>query len=472
MNPTIKARAGVRVFRPSRAKPVRILLPQPKKMHVSTPSFVMVMMGFTAVIVIGAVLLTLPISSQSREFTPPVDALFTATSAVCVTGLAVFDTGTYWSIFGQVVILLLMQIGGFGFMTSATLFLLILRRRVGLRERLLTSQSLGLERYGGLTGLVKRVVVFSLLAETLGGIVLYFRFLMDDSAGMAAWKAVFHAVSAFNNCGYDIMGNFRSLIDYQQDAWILLVIAALVILGGIGFITFEDWYHNRRFVKLSTDSKIVLTMTGLLLLVGTVFYLVAEFSNPETIGALSWPHKILVSFFQAVTPRTAGFAAVDIGRMTLGSLFFTMLLMFIGGASGSTAGGIKVNTFGILFFTAISTLKGREHPGAFGRQFLSEQINRALTLTMAYIAIVSIVTVMLSTTETHSLTTVLFETFSALGTVGLSTGITPDLSLAGRIIITLTMFIGRLGPLSMASTMVERQQKSSFQYPKALIRLG
>ncbi len=472
MNPNVKSRAGDRVFRPSRAKPLRILLPQPKKIRVSPPSFIMVIIGFAAVIVTGALLLTLPISSRAGEFTSFTDALFSATSAVCVTGLAVLDTGSYWSMFGQVVILFLMQIGGLGIMTSATFFLMIIRRRVGLRERLLTTQSLGLEKYGGIAGLVWRVVGFSLAAEILGGVILYFRFRMHDLPEMAAWKAVFHAVSAFNNCGYDLMGGFRSLTGYQQDAWILLTIAALIVLGGIGFIPFEDWFRNRRFTRLATDSKIVFTITGLLLLGGSLFFLAAEFGNPLTLGALSWPHKILVSFFQAVTPRTAGFTAVDVRNLTLGSLFFTMLLMFIGGASGSTAGGVKVNTFGMLLFTALSTLKGRERPGAFGREFLGEQINRGITLILAYMAIVSMVAMLLSISETHSFTDVLFESFSAMGTVGMSTGITPSLSLAGRIIITVTMFIGRLGPLSLASVMVEQQQKSSFKYPKALIRIG
>jgi trk system potassium uptake protein TrkH len=435
----------------------------------------LVVLGFAIIIFTGAVLLALPVSSQTGEFTSPVDALFTATSAVCVTGLAVLETGNYWSLFGQVVIMLLIQIGGMGIMTVATLFLMVMRRHIGLREKMLTTQSLGLEIYGGFSGLVRHIAEFSLTAELLGGIALYFRFRIHDpqgTAASAAWEAAFHAVSAFNNCGFDILGGFDSLIAYQKDPVILLVIASLIILGGIGFFTIEDLLHKRRFVRLTTDTKIVLSMTGTLLLIGTLFFLIVEHSNPQTLGPLPWPYKILVSFFQSVTPRTAGFTAVNIGHMTIESLFFIMLLMFIGGASGSTAGGIKVNTFGMLMFTAISTLKGSERPHAFNREFVGEQINRGITLILIYITIVSMVTIALSITETQNLIDLIFESFSAMGTVGLTTGITPNLSTAGRIIIICTMFIGRLGPLSLASIMVERQQKSSFKYPKTLIRIG
>ncbi len=472
MNPAKRPRPGSRVFRPSRARPVRLTLAPQRKARAKPPSFVPVILGFAALIVAGAVLLMLPAASRSGQATSPGDALFTATSAVCVTGLVVVDTGTYWSGFGQAVILFLIQIGGFGFMTSATLFLFVLRQRVGLREKILTSQSLGLERYGGFSGLVWRGAIATLALEITGAVVLFIRFLAANPPGQAAWKAVFHAVSAFNNAGFDIMGGFRSLLQYQQDGWVLLTVAVLIITGGISFVVIEDIFSKRRFARLAMDSKIVLTVTGILLAAGTLFILISEFSNPDTLGDLSWPQKVLSSFFHSVSSRTAGFSAFDIGSMTLGSLFFTMLLMFIGGASGSTAGGIKVNSFGLLVFTAINSLRGKEFPGVYGRQFLAEQIYRAMTLVMIFIAVISTITVLLSLTEQHGLTDLIFESFSALGTVGLSTGITPDLSPLGRIIITIGMFIGRLGPLSLFSVMVARRRESVRHYPTSLVRLG
>jgi len=472
MNPGKKPSPGSRVFRPSRARPVHLALLPQRKARAKTPSFVLVLLGFAALIIIGTILLMLPAASRSGQITPLGDALFTATSAVCVTGLVVVDTGSYWSGFGQSVILFLIQIGGFGFMTSATLFLFILRQRVGLREKILTSQSLGLDRYGGFSGLVFRVAVAAVTLELVGAVVLFIRFSAANPPGLAAWKAVFHAVSAFNNAGFDIMGGFRSLNQYQQDGWVLLTVAALIITGGISFVVIEDLFSKRRFARLAMDTKIVLTVTAVLLVAGTLYILISEFSNPSTLGNLSLPQKILSSFFHSASSRTAGFSVFDIGSMTLGSLFFTMLLMFIGGAAGSTAGGIKVNSFGLLVFTAVDSLRGKEFPGVFGRQFLTEQVYRAMTLVMIFIAVISTITVLLSLTEEQGLTDLIFESFSALGTVGLSTGITPDLSPLGKIIITIGMFIGRLGPLSLFSLMVARAQESIRHYPTSLVRLG
>jgi trk system potassium uptake protein TrkH len=434
--------------------------------------FIIVILGFAAVIALGAALLTLPISSQSGHFTSPLTAIFTATSSVCVTGLVVVDTAGYWSTFGQAVILVMIQVGGLGFMTSATLLLLAIRRRIGLREKILARQALGLDSFGGLSGLIKRVALFSFVIEAFGALLLFLRFIHYMPAGHAAWQSLFHSVSAFNNAGFDITGRFASLIDYRTDGGIMLTIAVLVILGGISFIVLEDVGRKRRFARLTTDTKIVLTMTVFLLALGTVYYFLAEYSNPGTMGGLSVSNKLLVSFFQSVTPRTAGFTAVDVAHFTDASLFFTMLLMFVGGASGSTAGGVKINTIGILFFTAVSAIQGKEKPGAFGRSFVSMQIYRALALCVIYVALVSLVALAIWISEGFTFTQVIFEVFSAFGTVGLTTGITPALSAAGRIIIIGAMFIGRLGPLALASMLVEHQRKTSFTYPETFLRIG
>ena len=465
-------RIGDRTFRLSRPKPVRIHLEPLHQIKAAGASFSLVVFGFAAVIAIGAILLILPISAKSGGLTNPLTALFTATSSVCVTGLVLVDTGTYWSGFGQAVILVLIQLGGLGFMTSATLFLLAIRGRISLREKILAGQALGLENYGGLTGLVKRVVIFSLVIEAAGAGLLFLAFRQYGSTDTAIWRSVFHAVSAFNNAGFDILGNFSSLIDYRTNAGIVVTLAFLIILGGISFIVIEDIIRKRRFSHLQTDTKIVLITTFGLLLLGFGYYFFAEYSNPATMGGMPFSDKLLVSFFQSLTPRTAGFTTVDIGRMGEASIFFTMLLMFIGGAAGSTAGGVKVNTAGLLIFSALSALQGKEKPGAFGRSFVPAQIYRAMALIIIYIALVSIVALALWVTEGFNFTRILFETFSAFGTVGLSTGITPALTTAGRVIIILAMFVGRLGPLALASILVERQKKASFSYPEAFIRIG
>jgi trk system potassium uptake protein TrkH len=468
-----RPKPGDRFFRPTRAGPWQVSLPvvSPRRAGGSSP--IALIYGFAAIIAVGTILLILPISSKTGQITSPIDALFTATSAVCVTGLVVVDTGTYWSSFGQVVVLILFQIGGFGFMTSATVLFLTMGRRIGLRERLLIGESMGMTRPGGMVKIVKRAAMFTLIMEGMGVIILFVRFLtLGTPAGTALWRAIFHAVSAFNDAGFDIMGGFRSLLDYQRDATVLLTIAVLVILGGIGYLVVDDILASRSFKRLSTDSKIVLLTTLSLLTAGTIFILLAEFSNATTLGMLPFPQKLLVSFFQSVTPRTAGFTAIDIGRLMGTSLFFTMFLMFAGGASGSTAGGVKVNTLGVLISAALSAIRGNEHPGAFGREFIPRNVYRALALVMFYLGLVAVVVLALSITEKFGFVNLLFETFSALGTVGLTTGITPELSVAGRLIITAAMFAGRLGPLTFVSVLTERQQPIKYRYPKDIIRIG
>lgn len=288
----------------------------------------------------------------------------------------------------------------------------------------------------------------------------------------ALWRAVFHAVSAFNNAGFDILGGSHSLLDYQGDPTVILTIAALIIFGGIGYLVVDDVLVSRSFSRLSADSKMVLATTVSLLAVGTVFILLAEFSNPETLGMLSFPQKLLVAFFQSVTPRTAGFSAVDMSQMLVRSLVFTMFLMFVGGASGSTAGGVKVNSFGLLISAALSSVRGNEYARAFGREFGTGNVYRALALVMLYLGFASAVALALLMTEKFGSINLLFETLSALGTVGLTTGITPGLSLAGRLIVIVTMFVGRLGPLTFVSVLTERQQPIKYRYPKEIIRIG
>jgi trk system potassium uptake protein len=462
---------GRLVFRVPGVPALRLPILVPKTTNPFS-TMVLLVYCFGAVILTGTIFLMLPISNRIGSFTSPIDALFTAVSAVCVTGLVVVDTGTYWSTFGQAVLLVLFQIGGFGFITVTTIVLIAIGGKFGLRERLAVSESLGLERLGGILGIVVKIAIFSLIVEGIGAVLFYIHWLIVGETNASLWTAVFHAVSAFNNCGMDIFGNYQSLIGYQNDTSLLILTAVLIYLGSIGYVVVMEYTRRRNFFKLSLDSKLVIIVSVSLIALGTLFYFISEYSNPGTLGPLSVPQKITVAFFQSVSPRTAGFAAVDVASFRQVTLFFTMLLMFIGGASGSAAGGIKVNTFGIILLTIISSLRGRSSIEAFGRQVSKTIVFRAVTLTFIFVLTVGVASALLSVTEDFPLESLLFETFSAMSTVGLSTGITPDLSVAGRLIVTVTMFIGRLGPLLLVAFLVKRHQISDIEYPSDNIRIG
>ncbi len=318
---------------------------------------------------------------------------------------------------------------------------------------------------------VRRIAVYTMVVEGVGTIVLFFRFLAQSSLGTALWQAIFHSVSAFNNCGMDLFGNFRSLGGYQKDSLLLLTFAVLFTLGSVRYIVVDNVIRRRNFIRFSLDSKLVLTTTLSLLIAGTIFILFAEFSNLATLGRISLPQKLVVAFFQSAT-RTAGFTAVDIAKMAESSLFLIIFLMFVGGDTGSSAGGIKVNAFGVLIATVWSSITGKENPGIFGREFSHQNIDRALTLAIVYLGLTAIVVVALSITEGFGFTSLLFETFSALGNVGLSMGITPGLSVAGRLIIIGCMFTGRLGPLALIFALMQRQEPARYHYPKDNIRIG
>ncbi|MDO8567955.1 MAG: potassium transporter TrkG [Dehalococcoidales bacterium] len=450
---------------------LRVPLVPPKP---TTPlsSIVWLVYVFGGLIGLGSILLTLPVSSASGHFTTPLNAIFTATSAVSITGLVVVDTGTYWSTFGQGVLLALIQIGGFGFIVGATLTLMAIGGRFSLRDKLLITESMGFNELGGVIGIVVRIAIFSVAAEAVGSAIFYFRWFSAGGSEPSLWTAIFHSVSAFNNSGMDLFGNFSSLSGFRSDAITLLTTALIIILGSTGYIVFADLARKRSFVRLTLDTKIVLVTTGSLLALGTLFYLIAEYSNSATLGPFSFPDKISVAFFQSTSPRTAGFSAIDMGSLKQISLFFTMLLMFIGGTAGSVSGGVKVNTIGVLVATVLSVVKGRENIEAFGRQLARQTVYRALSIFLFYLGVVGVVVTLLSITEKLPIDKLLFESFSALGTVGLSTGITPDLSIAGRIIISFAMIIGRLAPLSFMVFLLHRRQPVDISYPHETIRFG
>lgn len=462
---------------------VRVELVQPRQYTALAPRRVrrprspalVLVAGFAAVIAVGSVLLMLPISSAAGSWTRPLDALFTATSAVCVTGLVVLDTGTTWSPFGQFVILALIQVGGFGFMTGSTLlFMLLLGRRTGLRDRILVQASTGVPELGGVTTLVKRIALFTIVSEVAGAIVLGLAFASQGLApGQAAWWGVFHAISAFNNAGFDLTGGFKSLADYADDAWILGAVGTLIVIGGLGFAIIGDSLAKRRWKRLALETKLVLASSAVLIVAGAMAIGVFEWSNPLTLGSLPEAQRPLNALFESVTLRTAGFSVLDTGALAEASLFVVMALMFIGGASGSTAGGIKVNTFSILAVAIVSTALGRPSAEAFGRRIQHILIYRALSVALLSIAIVFAVGLLLElTTPGASFVEVLFESVSAFGTVGASTGITPELPDPARIVVIVAMFIGRLGPLTLVLALTARARPTLSRPAVEAMRIG
>ncbi|GGG01490.1 K+ transporter Trk [Paenibacillus aceti] len=429
-------------------------------------------LGFAAIILTGALLLMLPISSTTGESLPFVDALFTATSATCVTGLIVVDTGTYYSTFGQVVIMLLIQIGGLGFMTVATLFSLVFKRKISLKDRLLLQEAMNQNTMEGIVRLIRKVLLYSLVIESSAALIFTIRWSLDMPFGRALYFGIFHGVSMFNNAGFDLFGHYQSLTKYVGDPIVNLVTMFLIVSGGLGFIVLSDLVDFRKHRKLSLHSKVVLTMTGSLILIGALVIFVFELTNRGTLSGLSWGEKIWSSFFQSVTARTAGANTLDIGALRQASQFFIVILMFIGASPSSTGGGIKTTTFMILIGAVISMIRGRSDLVLFRYRLAQDRIFKAVTLTMLALFLVITVSMVLSTTEDASFLSILFETTSAFGTVGLSMGLTAKLTIFGKIILSFTMFAGRLGPLTMAFALGPKKGKELYRHPEGKIIIG
>lgn len=427
-----------------------------------------VVTAFALAILAGTALLMLPVSSASGDVTGIVPALFTATSAVCVTGLIVVDTPLYWSTFGEVVILGLIQIGGLGIMTLASLLGMLISRRIGLRMQLnaqTETKTLGL---GDVRQVVSGVVRVSLIFEVVTAAFLTVRFAVGygEDWGRAAYHGVFHAVSAFNNAGFALFSD--SLMRYTTDAWICLPIAVAVIAGGLGFpVWFELWRHRRRRgSRWSLHAKITLLVTGALLVIGTFAVTIAEWNNPETLGPLGVPGKLLAGFFHGVMPRTAGFNSLDVAQMESGTLLVTDILMFIGGGSAGTAGGIKVTTFALLAFVILAEIRGEPSVHVMGRKLTPSTQRQALTVALLSVGAVMSGTLILLTLTQFRIEQVLFETISAFATVGLSTGITADIPPAGHLVLVMLMFIGRLGPITLASALALKNRSRRYELPE------
>lgn len=429
--------------------------------------------GFAIVILIGGSILSLPISSANGEYTNFLDALFTSTSAVCVTGLVTVDTGTHWNDFGKIVIMLLIETGGLGFMSLSTFVAMILGKKITLRERLIMQEAMNTFNIQGLVKMVKYVLTFTFTVQVCGALLFAIQFIPEYGMRKGIFYSIFHSVSAFCNAGFDLFGNYSSVVKYSSNPLVLLTISMLIIIGGLGFVVSLELYNYRKAKRLSTHSKMVLFITATLLLLGTIFIFFVEYKNPETIGHMNFADKVLNSFFSAVSPRTAGFNSVSTDGMTLAGKLMTIILMFIGGASGSTAGGLKVTTFGVLVFTVISVLKGREETEAFGRKFSKETVYKAFTLLSVCIMLVLTVTTILTITEPDkSFINLLYEATSAFGTVGLTAGVTQDITSISKVVILLTMYCGRVGPLTVILAVVNKRKKSRIKYPEAKILIG
>ncbi|MEC0306778.1 TrkH family potassium uptake protein [Paenibacillus lautus] len=429
-------------------------------------------LGFAAIIFIGTALLMLPISTSTGEPLEFIDALFTSTSATCVTGLVVVDTGTTFSSFGEVVIMLLIQIGGLGFMTMATLFALALKRRISLKDRLILQEAMNQSSMEGIVRLIRRVLLYSLIIEACGAVILSIRWAFDMPLGQAIYYGVFHAVTMFNNAGFDLFGDFRSLTGYVYDPVVNVVVMFLIVSGGIGFIVLSDLIDFRKQRRLSLHSKVVLTMTATLLLVGFIVILIFEFTNPRTLGSLNWGGKFFGALFQSVTPRTAGANTIDITGLRQATQFFIVILMFIGASPGSTGGGIKTTTFTIMVGAVIAMMRGREDIVMFRYRLAQERVLKALTIALLALLLVLTVSMILSTTEEGDFLEILFETTSAFGTVGLSMGLTPDLTVFGKVLISMTMFAGRLGPLTLAYALGPKKGKELYRHPEGKMIIG
>ncbi|WP_236636199.1 TrkH family potassium uptake protein [Pradoshia eiseniae] len=437
-----------------------------RKMINLTPPQVLAL-GFALVILLGTLLLKMPISTKA-EITW-MEAFFTAASATTVTGLSVIDIGTTLSVFGECVMIVMIQIGGLGLMTFAIFTLILLGKRIGLKERLLMQESFNQTSIGGVIRLVKILFIFTLAVELAGTAILSLKWIPEYGAVRGLFYSLFHSVSAFNNAGFALFSD--NLIGFSHDGLINLVISFLIITGGLGFTVFVDLSNKRNFKNLKLHSKIMLIGTLVLNVTAILLLFLLEYSNEATIGSLPLGEKLWVSYFQGIAPRTAGFNTVDIADMTNGSLLLIMLLMFIGAGSASTGSGIKVTTFVVIVWSVLGYIRGQKNPAMFERNIHQTVVIKSLAVTMIGLFFVFLTAFLLTITEEAPMSVILFESFSAFGTVGLSMGFTPDLSLVGRILIIILMFIGRIGPLTLAFSFA-RSKESKIRYPEEDIFIG
>lgn len=433
--------------------------------------------SFAIIILVGALLLTLPIASRDGQSAGFFTALFTATSSTCVTGLILVDTWVQWSVFGQLVIILMIQLGGLGFMTVITLVSFALRRRIGLSERLIMVSTLNLNDLDGVVRMVRHALMGTFLIEGMGAVLLSIAMIPHFGILGGIWRGIFHSISAFCNAGFDLLGGkfgaFSSLAGLQNNPLVLGTIGALIVVGGLGFFVWEDILEKRCWHKLSVYSKMVLIVTGVLIIGGALFFLVEEYSNPATLGNMTLWEKIVNSVFQSITLRTAGFDSIGQGGLSDTSKAFSSILMLIGGSSGSTAGGLKTATVAVLLLALRSGLAGREQVTFRGRTIPYRRVLNAMTLALVMLFLFLVGSMMISTVENLPYLDCAFEVASAMGTVGLTTGITPGLSVFSQSLIILLMYMGRVGVLSFSIAFITRSGRAAkIKYPEMNVMIG
>ena len=439
-----------------------------RKKHLT--SFQLIILGFAGVILLGTILLMFPIATLENVPTPFSEALFTATSAVCVTGLVVKDTGSYWSVFGQTVILVLIQIGGLGVVTVAAAVSLLSGKRISLMQRSTIQDAISAPKVGGIVRLTRFILKGTFLIETVGAMLLLPVFLSDYGL-KGVWMAVFHSVSAFCNAGFDILGTtentFPSLMRYSGNAIVNVVIMLLIIIGGIGFLTWDDIYMNKmNFKRYRMQSKIILVTTACLIFLPAVFFFVYDLKN------LSAGERLLAATFQSVTTRTAGFNTINISEMSEASSAVMILLMLIGGSPGSTAGGMKTTTFTVLLLNAIATFRSQENARAFGRRLEYHAIKNAATISMLYFTLFFCGGLAISIYEDIPLLDCLYEAASAVGTVGLTLGITPKLHVFSQVVLIILMYLGRVGGLTLIYAVFSGRNRGNARLPLEKITVG
>lgn len=432
-------------------------------------SFQIIILGFSGVILLGTIFLMFPFSSQEGVMTPFLDALFTSTSAVCVTGLILHDTASYWSIYGQFIIMLLIQIGGMGVITVVASFTILSDRKISLMQRSTMQEAIAAPKVGGIVRLTNFIVKTTLLVELMGAAIMAPVFCRDFGI-RGLWMALFHSVSAFCNAGFDLMGvkqEFSSLTNYVSEPIINITIMLLIIVGGIGFLTWDDIRRNKWHLhKYRMQSKVILCTTAILLILPAIYFYFGEFAS------LSQNERVLSSLFQAVTPRTAGFNTVDLANMSEEGQSIMIVLMLIGGSPGSTAGGMKTTTIAVLFATAASTFFRKEYTHFFGRRIDDDVVKNAATILLMYLVLFFFGGLIISIVEGLPMLICLFETASAVGTVGLSLGITPSLGVLSRIILILLMFFGRVGGLTLIFAALSGTKKQVAKLPQEKITVG
>ena len=431
-------------------------------------------MVFAGIILLGAVLLTMPFASRDGNSAGFLPALFTATSATCVTGLVMFDTWTQWSGFGQIVILCMIEIGGLGFMSAASFVIFVLRKRVGLRQRMLMAQALSVSDMASVVRLQRVVLFGSVSVQLIGALILTIRFLTEYDLWQSIKWGVFHAVSAFCNAGFDIFGTGTSLTTFRSDPVVLLTLAALIVIGGLGFFVWEEVVRVRRWKRLSVYTKLVLVMTGVLLLVGTIAFCLLEWNNPETMAQLPWYDRILGGFFQSVTVRTAGFDAIGQGGLTDTSKALSMILMLIGGSSGSTAGGIKTVTTVVLVLFIWSRIRSKGSVCVFKHTIPGSQVLDAVMVVSIMVGLAIFGGLFIcATSQNISFVDGMYESVSALGTTGLTTGITTQIGVPAQILLIFYMYFGRVGVLTLSlGFLMGNQAQERFQYANTNLLIG